>query len=347
MALKFFQSFDIIAAGSSYPPYYGWTNATIYWENSQKRFSESGGSMYIYGYPGDRHNISRSPQHVTGSNVVYAGFAMKQTANQTDAKPTLGIVRGTNYHLELMHNSNNTISLYHYESSTVLGTSTQYISLNRWYHYEIECTIHTSNGSAAVYVDGVLWLSVSGVATQHSSEDDKMDSVCWYNPRNGYQYMADFYFGDNTGTVNNTRLGECRIDVIWPTGAGTHTDWTPNTGANYAAVDEKPFDGDTTYVESLVSGEKDTYVFGDLSDQLGADVFAMSLTTMARKASTPATKIAHSLRLEDAVDRTSGEYVLAGAYFLYESMFELSPRTGLAWTEQEINSGEYGFEFIT
>ena len=50
-----------------------------------------------------------------------------------------------------------------------------------------------------------------------------------------------------------------RFLPAFPNGAGATAQWTPNSGANWQAVDEAPPDSETTYVKATVAGLRDSY----------------------------------------------------------------------------------------
>jgi hypothetical protein len=62
------------------------------------------------------------------------------------------------------------------------------------------------------------------------------------------------YVLDNTGTQNNDLIGDCRIETLYPNGAGNYAQLSANgAGTNYGCVNEHPADDDTTYVPGTAS----------------------------------------------------------------------------------------------
>ena len=62
------------------------------------------------------------------------------------------------------------------------------------------------------------------------------------------------------GTNTQGRAG-LRCSTSRPFAAGSNTAWTPDSGANYARVNEAVADDDTSYIEATASGTNDTYAF--------------------------------------------------------------------------------------
>jgi hypothetical protein len=54
--------------------------------------------------------------------------------------------------------------------STVLGTSTQTLSIGAWHYIEIEAAIHDASGTVAVWLDGVKVIDLGGVDTKQQTE---------------------------------------------------------------------------------------------------------------------------------------------------------------------------------
>ncbi len=91
----------------------------------------------------------------------------------------------------------------------------------------------------------------------------------------------DLYVIDDQGSHNTSFLGDCRIETLFPNGAGASSQWTPNSGTNYSRVNEVFTDQDTSYVSTAGVGNRDSYAMGDLSS-LPATVFGVQVYANAR-----------------------------------------------------------------
>lgn len=96
--------------------------------------------------------------------------------------------------------------------------------------------------------------------------------------------FTDYVLDDVIWKTGSTAgLNLVRAQGIDPTGAGGSTQWTPNTGNNFAAVDDMASaganDGDTTYVATSAASKVDEYTLGDIT--LGTDESVLALTTSA------------------------------------------------------------------
>lgn len=353
MALIYFYGFDCLGDETDMVGA-GWASAggsfiTYDTASAAKRFDNSRGSVKIAAIVTDYSVQLRSPQLVTSTSTICVGFGHYVDGSGADAsaQETFGLRREGYTPVRIYKNTGQSLQIRNGDG-TVLEADTGVLwNVQQWHFLEFKIVIHSSAGSVAIYRDGVEVYSISGVNTTHSgAPDDLADSWAFYNRSNSDYHIDDFYILDSSGSVNNDLLGELRVDTIYPSAAGSESDWTPNTGDNYAAVDEAPPDDTTTYVTSSVSGEKDLHTFGDLPDQLGADIYGVAMGVYARKTSAGLTRMRPSFKLEDAVERHSGEWALPTSWAHEIVIFEQSPRTGSAWTEREINSGEFGYEYI-
>ena len=92
----------------------------------------------------------------------------------------------------------------------------------------------------------------------------------------------DLYVCDSAGSTNNGFLGDCRIDTIYPSGAGNYTQFTPSTGSNYTCVDETA-PNTTDYVDGATVGDRDSYALGNLSALSSQTVYGVQVNAAILK----------------------------------------------------------------
>ena len=96
-----------------------------------------------------------------------------------------------------------------------------------------------------------------------------LTQIAWTGSGSWDQTIDDLYLVDLTGPYPfNDRLGNVKVEQLLPSAAGATTQWTPSTGANWAAVDEQP-PSSTDYVGSTTSGQRDLYATTDLVSTTG------------------------------------------------------------------------------
>lgn len=156
-----------------------------------------------------------------------------------------------------------------YRGTTLLKSTSpvQALTQNQWHYVEVKVTVHNSAGAFEVRVDGSNVLSDSSVNTRAGSTNNHCNRVRFHGSNFGINSAAtldDVYILDTTGAVNNDFLGNRRVTTIFPNAPGSSTQWTPDTGNNYARVNNVASDGDSSYVQSSTPA-LDTYEFENVS----------------------------------------------------------------------------------
>ena len=161
-------------------------------------------------------------------------------------------------------------------ANALLGT-TQGLMLcaGRGYYLTLKVTCGNP-GSYAVYLEDEVVLTGTGntqVGTHAYHDRFRLASgpvVGYINPT-----FDDLYVCDSTGSNNNDVLGNVRVRTLRPDGAGSYTELTPDSGDNYARVNEAVCDTGS-YVEGTVSGQLDTYAYGPVG---GGEIAGVVIST--------------------------------------------------------------------
>lgn len=232
--------------------------------------------------------------------------------------------------------------LYFERNGTQVGDySARVLCPGRWYYIESKITFHPTSGTAVVRVDGEEWLSVTGNTAL--SGETYASRLLWLYTNNATRghTVNDLYVCDGTGSVNNDFLGDVRVEALLPSGAGATTQWTPNTGSNYAAVDDNPPDDDTTYVWSETADQIDTYAMGNLETTAGTIHGVQyllnvrgerSVALVARPAST---------------NRVGTTQATPASYAYLREIAELNPEDSAAWEIADVNGMEFGVKLVS
>ncbi|MFC2019890.1 hypothetical protein ACFLU4_08115 [Chloroflexota bacterium] len=132
--------------------------------------------------------------------------------------------------------------------------------------------------------------------------------------------------------------------TIRPNAAGDETNLTPNTGANYAAVDDVTSDDDTTYV---ARGTDDVWTY---------DLYNLPDTTVSGKGKINNVTVYIHARSSGKVTQTSAyiriktngtayngtEQTITGSYATYSTQYITNPQTTNEWTWVEVNALQAG-----
>lgn len=289
---------------------------------------------------GDSSNLLVSPAF-TNSQTVVLGFAVRFNSLPSVAVINMFLLRdaGTSQ-MEVRAHNTGQISVA--RNGTQIAVSTNTMLAASWYYIEFKVTIDNSAGTYEVRVDGVNWLSATGVDTQNTANAYVNQAVLMTGVSTSIDW-DDVYVLNSSGSVNNDFLGDVRIDTIYPSAAGNTTGMTPNTGANYAAVDEATApDDDTTYVAANVVGTKDTYTVGNLPASVAnGTVKAVQAVITSRKDNAGDRSVAPVVRHSGA-DYDLTAVALTASYVMNRDIQETNPGTAAAWTVADINNMELG-----
>jgi hypothetical protein len=153
--------------------------------------------------------------------------------------------------------------------------------------------------------------------------------------------------GGSNGSYNNDFLGDIRIDIINPNGAGNYTDLTPSSGDNYACVDEDIID-ESDYVEGINVGDIDSYTYEDVPTDLDdSAIYAVDIRNVAqRTAASDNIKIDGLIRTGSTDYNASVDLSLSDSWSNKNFIFEKDPSDSGDWTQAKINACEFGVEIV-
>lgn len=233
-------------------------------------------------------------------------------------------------------------------NGTVLATSSAAVILsNTWYHLAFKSLISATVGTYAVRLNGVAPAGLPDGSGQNTKAQTAAtaDTIRFKGSTGATNCTAcDFYICDTTGSVNNDFLGDVRVTLLLPSGAGTYTEWTPLSGANYTNVDETAFNGDTDYNYSGTVNQRDTYAMQDLAS--GYAVKAVQVVMAARKDDAGSRSIATLVR-QGSTDVVGTTVNLLDSYSFYTQPYDQDPSDSTAWTAAKVNSLEAGAKVIS
>lgn len=222
---------------------------------------------------------------------------------------------------------------------SVLDTGTIALEINTTYLIELRIVPLNTSGIIQVKVDGsAVDIDYSGDTT-YGLENIKSLRLVGGESGNG-NYFDDLVIDDADW------IGNSRIQAIYPTGAGTTTQWDPSTGDNYACVDERPAN-DFDYVGTNVADEVDTYAASNLSGII-TEIKCVQVIARATKEGSPTpTQLQLAVRsggtnyfsATKALPTSFGEDVFA--------IWETNPADSAAWEEADVNAVEIGVKSIT
>ena len=278
----------------------------------------------------------------TPSTQIFAGFHYRtsNTVMQGTAFFRIYGDSGATNHLSLMFTGPTTIAVYRGATQLATGTATE--PLDSWAYIEISATIHDSTGSCSVRVNSAPVINFTG-DTKNAGSSTNIDAVAFTAASSSAVQFDNFYVCDATGSSPyNTFLGEVRIETVTPNGAGTDTQFTPSTGANYTTVDELPYSS-VDYIYATASGTRDTYTMSNVPS--GYNVLAVQSNVIAKKtdaggtAVRPAIISGGSLYYGSSVALTPTDTTIS-------DIRTIDPATSTTWTISGVNNIEAGVEVV-
>lgn len=282
----------------------------------------------------------RVPFCVNNKQTVIIGFAIKIAA-WGDDKFILTLLDDNTLQIGLKTITGGELRLV--RGATTLGTTSGLnCAINTWYYIELEVKIHDSTGSYELRVDTATVLNASSVNTQETS-NAYTDEVRIYADYSTWHYYDDIYILDNTGSQNNTFLGNMKIIMISPNAVGDSTQFVPLSENNFENVDDGVIpDWDSTYVKSEVVGHKDLYNFTDQSNIAG--IAGIEIIVDAKKTDAATKKLKLGAKVDTTENFDSGQPISAD-YGMISRIMEYNPKN-ISWEIASLNNTQFGFELV-
>lgn len=284
-------------------------------------------------------NVSRL---FTAAGSVSMGFAFRRSS-MGDSLPIWWLLNSGTYQVGLMSNADGSLTAGRYTAittSTALGSSSPgVILLNTWHYIEIEITISDTVGVFKVYVDGVQVINLTSQDTRNGTPTT-VDTYMLGSNKSPVGAGANLDYDDLYLTDAATKLGERRVETLYPT-SDVAQGFARSTGStNYTLVDEAQVNGDTDYVQGSSVGDTDTYGLGDLSSTPSA-IDGVQLAAFAMKTDAGSRSIALQAK-SGATTSDGSNYTLAASYGKFERLLTTDPNTGSAWTASAVNALQGG-----
>lgn len=214
---------------------------------------------------------------------------------------------------------------------------------NVLYGIAIRVKIHGSTGETEVLVDGVSVpaLALTGANTLNNGTWNSVS----IRSNGGTGGWCDFVVLDNTnptGNDPNTILPDVRVDYRVPTGAGYLTQFTPDSGNNWARAGEAAVDDDTSYVQATAAAI-DGYEVQDLPLP-GATIIGVKAKATFRKTDAGVAITRVGLR-SSGVNYMTASIAMPVSYITRGRHYGTNPAGG-AWTEAAFNAAQVVIEKV-
>jgi hypothetical protein len=260
-----------------------------------------------------------------------------------------GIVRNADYSLSVTR------------GGTVLGTSAAGIlPLGVYNHVEAQCKVDPTTGTWDIWVNGVCVLSLNSLNTRGSSVVGSGVSRFSFMQTGQSALFDDIHVYDATSRTGASgagtpasctfeHYGDKRIQTLFPSAAGTgdvgtFTQVGGTGGSPFTAVNERPQNGDTSYVADSVAGDIKSFALDDLAAGT-TGVVAVAAVACFEKDDAAARTVAVGIRTSstNAFGTTRGS---PSSYVYTEDIFTLDG-AGAALTPTGVNGTEILFKVVS
>lgn len=245
--------------------------------------------------------------------------------------------------------STGTISAYRGTGAgTLLGTSASpVVSAETYQHIEAVVFFSQTVGTIEVRVNGVTVLSLSGIDTVFTSlvecSQVSIGGVTDISPSTSgtpQTDIDDIFCYDDTGSFNNSFIGDRRVITLYPNANTIQADWTPvGAASGYECIDEVSPDGDTTYITASTPGSP-----GPISEfgitNLPAGISAISgvvVIGMARKTEAGIADTQWSV-ISGASETAGTVRQMTEIYTYRQDVFETDPASAAPFTPSEVDA---------
>lgn len=223
--------------------------------------------------------------------------------------------------------------------SSTLSTTGQSLVSGTWYFVEFIALINLA-GSAKIRVNGATWSNVSDVSTVVTN-NACANRIALLNSTSNSFYIDNLYILDNSGSKDTNLLGEIKVEVLRPAGAGASTSWTPVGGANYECVDDVTPDDEATYVFASTCGLSDLYTLSSLSSTTG-NVLGIQVVSRAAYLKGTATYFRNIIMSGSTILEGASAAATSAYAYSWIDIWDSNVDTGSNWTIGTVGSAQVG-----
>lgn len=154
--------------------------------------------------------------------------------------------------------------------------------------------------------------------------------------------VDDFYIADTSGTINNTFLGDVRVDALQAQADGSLNQWaaSPVGTAAWEAVSDED---EVTSLSAPSAGLRQSFDVEPLPVMATPAIYGVQLTMLARKTDAGLGKV-KGLVVSGAQSAVSSDIILQEQLAWQSTLFERNPNGNVQWTEAAFNAAEFGVE---
>jgi len=342
MANVWYDGFDSYAVAANLQTLQYLTPATVPgFSTTGGRFG--GGGMVFAGSAGEGLDTSGS-----FALELWVGFAIKVTSSTNRDGAICTFASGSGIEGLVTYNPvTGVLKVWRGQEATMLGSVAVTFTNGTWYWVDIHYKYHASTGIFEVWQSNNQILSLTSQNTAQNSGQTSLAQIdlgCYTNTINvlGCSY-DDLVINDTTGSYNNGRQGDSRIETLEPTSDATPNNGTCSTGTtHYAMVNESPWNSTNYITMTNTSGQKELFGMASLA---GSPLAISALRVVNIAENTDAGSGALEGVLVSSGTESDGASVNLGSSWSRQSqLYEFDPHTSAAWTTAAVNAAQTGWK---
>jgi len=283
----------------------------------------------------------------TGRTSLIVGAALRVAPfENTGEEPVLLGVRDTTAQVTHLVTIGNDGRLRLYRRGywdQLISTSVATAAARGWHYVELQVVQGTANGTVKVRANGVLAIDLWSQDTVQNG-GQLLTAFVGAVPGQACPVTVDvddLYIADTLGTINNTFLGDVRVDALKAQANGALNQWTVEGAASaWQAVS----DGDeTTALRAATAGLRQTFDVEALPAMTTPAIHGVQVTLLARKTDAGNGRV-RGLVASGASTAVGPNIVLQEQLAWHTALFERNPNGNVQWTEGAFNAAEFGVE---
>lgn len=224
-------------------------------------------------------------------------------------------------------------------------TAVPVVVAEAYQHLEMMVHFHGTAGWFEVRVNGVTVLSVADINTG-STQCAQVAMLFNASSSIGSGLIADMddlFCYDDTGSFNNTFIGDRRVITLFPDADTIEADWSVVGAADgFAAINQAAPDSDTTYISSTTPGEVSEFTLQNLPAGI-SNISAVVAVGMMRKTEAGVANVQMSA-VSGAAETPGADRPVTERYTYWQDVFETDPASAAPFTPAEVDALRIKFE---
>lgn len=223
-----------------------------------------------------------------------------------------------------------------FSGGTVLATSAAaVISTNSYAYIEALCKVDNATGFCIVRVNEVEVLRIEDADTQYETHNRIRGVGFGKVGSTNLAGVDDFVIWDETGTHNNSFLGDMRCRTLLPDANGPVQDFTSTEASAFEALNNVPY-LPAENINAATVGDISNFTMTDINDNTSYCA-GIVLHTVTNKTDAGACQITPKV-VSGIATGTGADIAMGTGDAFYKTVFELDPATSDYWTKAAINA---------